>query len=111
MKSTRELAEFLERALEVVADAREQWLRRGWILAQAFLGNAQVHSEGDEPLLGAVVEVAFESAALGHACFDDAGARGGQLVVCLDALQRERDEVREVGQTLLCIRREMGGAR
>ncbi len=70
-----------------------------------------MHGKGDEPLLGAVVQVAFESSSLGHACFDDARTRSGQLIVCLGALERERDEVREVGQTLLCIRREMVGAR
>jgi hypothetical protein len=34
-------------------------------------------------------------------------ARRGQLVVRLGALQRESDEVREVGETLLRIGREM----
>jgi hypothetical protein len=34
-----------------------------------------VHGESDKPLLGAVVQVSFESPALGHACFDDACTR------------------------------------
>ena len=110
MKAAGELAELLERDLQVVAHVREHCLRGGRILAQGFLGDSQVHGEGDEPLLGTVVQIAFESAALSHACFDDARARSGQLVVCLGALQRECDEVREVGQTLLRICGEMVGA-
>jgi hypothetical protein len=106
-----ELTELLECELQVVADAREHGLSGGRILAEGFLGDSQVHREGDEPLLRAVVQVALESSALGHACFDDACARGGQLVVCFGALERERDEVREVGQTLLRVRREMISAR
>ena len=107
MKATCELAELLEREFQVLADAREHCLRSRRILAQGFLGDPQVDGEGDEALLGAVVEVALEPSALGHAGFDDARTRGGQLIVCLGALERERDEVREVGETLLCIRREM----
>src|SRR3954452_7871803 len=107
MKSTGELAELLERELQVVAQVREHCLRGGRILAERFLSESQVHRERDEPLLSAVVEVAFEAASLGEACFDDARARGGQLVVRLGAFERECDEGREVGQTLLCISREM----
>src|SRR5438128_7946119 len=110
MKSAGELAEFLERELQVLADGREHRLRRRRVLAQAFLGGSQVHGEGDEALLGAVVQVAFESAALGDACFDDARTRSGQLIVCLGALERECDEAREVSETLLRIRTEMPGA-
>ena len=45
MKSAGELAELLERELQVLADALEHRLRRVRILAQAFLGDSQVHGE------------------------------------------------------------------
>src|SRR5437016_14568387 len=111
MKSTREFAELLERELELLANAREHCVGGGRIVAQGFLGDAQVYGERDEALLGAVVEVAFESSALGHACFDDPRTRSGQLIVCLGAFERECDEVREVGQTLLCVRGEVVSSR
>src|SRR3954454_23777543 len=62
--------------------------------------------EGDETLLGAVVEVALEPAALCDTRLDDPGARGRQLIVGLRALEGERDELREVGETLLCLGRK-----
>ena len=67
--------------------------------------------EGDEPLLGAVVEIALEPSALRDTRLDDPRARGRQLIVCLRALERERDELREVGEALLCLRREVVGLR
>ena len=80
MQATGELAELLERLLEVVADALEHRLRGRRIVVQGFLGHPEVEGEGDEALLGAVVQVPFEASPLGDACFDDAGARVPDLV-------------------------------
>ena len=79
------------------------------VLAQALLGHPQMKREGDETLLGAVVKVALESPALRDTRLDDPRARGRQLIVGLGALERERDELREVGEALLCVRREVVG--
>src|SRR4051794_4628802 len=111
MEPARELAELLERELQVFADTRKHRLGSLRILTKAVLGDTQVDCEGDEALLGAVVKVPFESPALGDACLDDACTRSCQLIMCLRALERECDEVREVRETLLRIRRELVGAR
>ena len=47
---------------------------------QRLLCHPQVEGEGDETLLGAVVQVPFEAPSLGDACFDDPGARVPHLV-------------------------------
>jgi hypothetical protein len=65
-----------------------------------------VQGKSDELLLGAVVEVALESSSLGDGCIGDPRIRGGQLVVGLRALERERDQLREAAQALLCVRGE-----
>ena len=72
VEAARELAELLERELEVVADAVEHRSGGRRVVVQGFLGHAQVQREGDEALLGAVVEVALESSSLGVGGVDDA---------------------------------------
>jgi hypothetical protein len=47
---------------------------------EAALGQAQLEREGDQALLGAVVQIALQAPALGHAGLDDARAAHGQLV-------------------------------
>ena len=49
------------------------------VVADAALEEAQLEREGDEALLGAVVEVALQAPALGVARRDDALARGLHL--------------------------------
>ena len=80
MQAAGELAELFERLLEVVADALEHRLGRGRVVAQGFLGHPQVEGEGDEALLGAVVQVPFEAPPLGDAGFHDPCARVPHLV-------------------------------
>src|SRR5512132_2059708 len=67
MKSARELAQFLERELELLANRREDRARSCRILLEAFLGVSQLDGQDDEALLGAVVEIALEPPALGQA--------------------------------------------
>ncbi len=60
----------------------------------------------DEPLLGAIVKVSLETAALGVARLDDAEARGGELVPRVGARDREPDELREGLQAALGLHRQ-----
>ena len=52
----------------------------GGVLLQPRAGQLQVQGECQQPLLGAVVEVALDSSALPVAGLDDARARGAQLL-------------------------------
>ena len=91
------------------------------------LVEAQVHRQGDEVLLGAVVEVALDLAALGVAGGDDAGTGGAQVLVgalqVLEALlqrgvelhvvEREADLAGELGEDAVVLLGEVvavGGA-
>ena len=65
---------------------------------------AEAQGEGDQPLLGAVVQVAFDAAAGGVGGGDDPGAGGGELGVELGVVQGdgelagdERDRVEPLG--------------
>ena len=94
MQAAGELAEFFERLLEVVTDAAEHCLGRGRIVAQRLLGHPQVQGEGDEALLGAVVQVPFQAPPLGDARLDHPRARVPHLVelgaqLCEEALVLE----------------------
>ena len=62
------------------------------------LGELQAHHGSDELLLGAVVQVAAEPAALLIAGLDDPGTRGGQLLARVNVGERGGDELREVGE-------------
>ena len=66
MKPARELAQLLERELQLLAERRKDCSCGRGILLQAFLGDPQLHGEGDEALLGAVVEIALEPPPLGQ---------------------------------------------
>ena len=63
--------------------------------------HAEPERDRDEPLLGAVMQVALEAPALGVADLDDARPGRGQLLVGVGVGQRLRDEVGEVAQPLL----------
>ena len=67
---------------------------------QGFLGHAQVQGEGDETLLGAVVEVALESPPLGVGGVHDPRPRVSGLLE-LSA---------QLGEEPLVVERETGGA-
>jgi hypothetical protein len=111
VKAAGELLELLERPFQILADALEQCLCCGGILVQALLRHPQLEGEGDEPLLSAVVQVPFQPLAFGDARLDDPRARGRELIVRLGGLQGEGDELGEVGEALLRLRREVAGLR
>ena len=85
--AAREVAQLLQRQAGLVARlARSAPPPRRRPLGRALLGHAQRQRERHEALLGAVVEVALDAAALGVGGLDDARARvpqvghlGGQL--------------------------------
>ena len=79
------------RVLERVVD--EPRARSG-LLLPALLGELKVDHDVHELLLGAVVEVAAEPAALLVAGLQDAGARGGQLLARVGVGQRVGDQLR-----------------
>jgi hypothetical protein len=111
VKAASELLELFEREFEILTHALEQRLCRLGVLAQALLGHSQMKRECDETLLGAIVQVPLKPPALRDTRLDDPCTRGRQLVVGLRALERERDQLREVGETLFCIGWEKVGPR
>ena len=69
--------------------------------SSAGLREPEQQRRRDEPLLGAVVEVALEPAALLVAGSDDARARRLQVLARLRARHRERDQLAEGGEAVL----------
>ena len=70
----------LERRLQLVAGAVEQPLGADGVVAQPGAREPHVQRHRDEPLLGAVVEVALQAAALLQADAEHPLARGAQLL-------------------------------
>ena len=118
--AARDVAQLLQRRVQLLAGAGRAAAASRASVGQLAGDDAQDDRERDEPLLGAVVEVALELAAGGVAGLDDAGARGPQVAqagaqVRLQALVLERDPGRggdradELGLLLRATRR--GSAR
>ena len=105
MQPAGQLAQLLEPGVELTGGILQQLGRPGRVLVELGLGDAQQQRRCDEPLLGAVVEVALQSATLFVAGSNDAGARRLEILAGLRARDRERDEVAERGEAELGIRR------
>ena len=75
MDPARELAELFERLRKLVRGLAEETIRLLGVVLDARLREAEHERERDEPLLGAVMEVALEAAPLDVAGLDQAGAR------------------------------------
>ena len=99
--AARELAQLGERERELLLGAVEQLVGPVGVLVQLALGEPQRQRERDEPLLGAVVQVALQPPALLRAGLDDPGARGAQLL----------DAGAQLGLQALVLHREAGGGR
>jgi hypothetical protein len=93
-----QLAQLLERVLELLARGGQVGAGTVGIGLEAPLDHAQLERERHEPLLGAVVEIALQAPALGVAGLDDAGARARELLVGVRVGQGLRHEVGEVRQ-------------
>src|SRR5215207_7734901 len=78
--AARELAQLLECRVELRARALEQPVGRDRVLVQLRARKPVVQSHGDETLLGAVVQVALEPAALLEADLEHALPRAAELV-------------------------------
>jgi hypothetical protein len=77
--AARKLAQLLERARELTARLLQRAPCVG-IVAEPPLEHPEVERERDQPLLGAVVQVALEPAPLALGGLEDARARAAQLV-------------------------------
>src|SRR6185312_9906635 len=66
MSATRELAELLERAVELAAGGVEQPPADHRVVLELAPREPELQRQRDEALLGAVVEVALQAAALAH---------------------------------------------
>ena len=76
-----QVAQLLDRVLHRVAERVEHLGGGLGVVGEHVLGEAEVHRQRHEVLLGAVVEVALDLAPLGVAGGHDAGTRGAQVVV------------------------------
>src|SRR3954466_15364298 len=79
MDAPRELAELRERAVELAPRGVERAPAELGIVRELAPRQAELERQRDEPLLGAVVQVALEAAALAHRDLDEPGAGGLQL--------------------------------
>ena len=75
----RDLAHLVQRLLDAVAD-RVQLAHHHGVISSEIARCPEMHPDRDEPLLDAVVQVAFEPPAFIVARADDAGARLPELV-------------------------------
>ena len=108
MEPACELAQLLEPGVELAGGVLEQLGRLLPVLVELRLGDTEQQRRRDEPLLGAVVQVALEPPALLVAGPDDAGARRLQVLAGLRARDGERDEVAERGEPELGVRQAAG---
>jgi signal transduction histidine kinase len=76
VEPAHEVAELGERLLRFLVRARDQRERAVGVGVELLLRPPEVHAQRDEPLLGAVVQVAFDPAALGLGAVEGRGAAG-----------------------------------
>jgi hypothetical protein len=102
-----QLLQLLRRAVQPGRDAvqfRPEFVEVG---RHRRLRRAQLQRQRDQPLLGAVVQVALDAAPGLVGGGDDAGARGRQLGLRLGVRDRGGDQLGEVGQARLGSRRRL----
>ena len=87
MDPAGQLAQLLDREPRLLARLGDQ-RRGGGRVVDARLRQPERERQGDQPLLGAVVQVTLDPAALGVAGGEDAGARVAQVVDPLVQLRR-----------------------
>jgi hypothetical protein len=94
-----ELAQVVQHAAELVGGLVQlRGLRAGPGGHRHTGAAAEAQREGDQPLLGAVVQVAFDAAAGGIAGSDDPGAGGDEFGVELGVVQRDGELAGDVAQ-------------
>ena len=101
MDAAGQLAQLAERERELLLRAVDQLVGPVGIRVELALGEPQRERERDEPLLGAVVQVALQPPALLRAGLDDARAGGAQLL----------DAGAQLGLQPLVLHRQAGGGR
>jgi hypothetical protein len=105
-----QLLQLLRRAVQPGRDAvqfRPEFVEVG---RHRRLRRAQLQRQRDQPLLGAVVQVALDAAPGLVGGGDDAGARGRQLGLRLGVRDRGGDQLGEVGQARLGVGRQRLGS-
>ena len=95
VQPARDLAQLLQARVELARGVVEQVGRGLGMRGQPRAGEAQLEHDGDEALLGAVVEVALEPAALLVAGLDQARARRDEVGARLRAGDGQRGELAE----------------
>ena len=94
----RQLAQLLDGLLDLAGELVEHLQARFLVVDDDVPGQAQVHRQRDEVLLGAVVQVALDPTAFGVAAGDDPGPRLAQRVGLLaDLVQRGLQRGVELG--------------
>src|SRR5688572_26102488 len=79
VETSRDVTELLKRGCDLAPRLIESAARFG-VALQIFFPQAELEREGDQPLLGAVVQIALEPFPLCLAGFDDSGARSPELI-------------------------------
>ena len=102
-----ELAELLDGVARVRERVGDEPAQFGWGVV-AGVCELKGHDRVDEALLGAVVEVAHDAAALLVGGLDEPRAGGGEFLSCLGIGDRVGDELGELGDAILGA---LGGAR
>jgi hypothetical protein len=77
--AARELAQLLDRPVQLVGDPADLPLQLGQLRGHGGLGQAQLEAERDQSLLGAVVQVALDPAPGVVGGGDDPGPGRGEL--------------------------------
>ena len=103
MDAGGQVAQVVDRRLRVLERVVDEAARALGVLLPALLGELEVDHDVDELLLGAVVEVAAEPAALLVAGLQDARARRGELLARVGVGERVGDQLGEAGDPLLRV--------
>ena len=101
-----ELAQFFVGPLHVPERLGDQRLRRAVALLELPLRQAERDGGVDEPLLRAIVQVPDDAAAGRVGLGEQTRSRGGELVLALGIQDRHRDQLGEVRDPRLGVRRE-----
>ena len=106
-----ELAQFFVGRLHVPERLGDQRMRRAVVLLELPLRQAERDGGVDEPLLRAIVQVPDDAAAGRVGLGEQTRSRGGELVLALGIQDRHRDQLGEVRDRRLGVRREARLAR
>ena len=99
MNAAGDLPQLVEHARQLLDDARQRALELAELRGHPCLRRAQLQPERDEPLLGAVVQIALDPPPRLIGGGDDPRPRGHQLGAGLGVRDGRGDELREARET------------